>query len=295
MNEVNDRPMSAQCDVPSDRYGWAAVLRNTLPYFLLLTAAPFLHARSAWLSWSLAPLIGLFAYRMTIVMHDCTHRTLFADPKLNVHIGKTLGAITGIDFERFSAQHWLHHRIYGQPGDPQRFHYAELKSMTRGGLLWRLAKPLFALNVRHTWSESFLDPRNFIRKLRTGEAFVILLIQALIAVLATGAGRYGFLVLLPLVSTATFGLFFSQLRGVAEHGTVDATEAGCVRSHAPHWLDRLLLYDLHFNYHEEHHRLPQYSSCHLPAMHRASDAAPLPRSMFGTIAAMLATRRSNHA
>jgi fatty acid desaturase len=132
MNEVNDRPMSAQCDAPSDRYGWAAVLRNTLPYFLLLTAAPFLHARSAWLSWSLAPLIGLFAYRMTIVMHDCTHRTLFADPKLNVRIGKTLGAITGIDFERFSAQHWLHHRIYGQPGDPQRFHYAELKSMTRG-------------------------------------------------------------------------------------------------------------------------------------------------------------------
>jgi fatty acid desaturase len=169
--------------------------------------------------------------------------------------------------------------------------------MTRAGLLWRLARPLFGLNVRHTWSESFLDPRNFIRTLRTGEAFVILSIQALIAILATGAGRYGILALLPLASTATFGLFFSQLRGVAEHGTVDATEAGCVRSHAPHWLDRILLYDLHFNYHEEHHRRPQCSSCHLPAIHRASGDASheLPRSMFGTIAAMLTARRSNHA
>jgi fatty acid desaturase len=159
MNETSDRVTSAQCDAPCDRYGWAAVLRNTLPFFLLLTTAPFLHARSAWLSWSLAPLIGLFAYRMTIVMHDCTHRTLFVNPKLNVRVGKALGAITGIDFERFSTQH------------------------------------------------------------------------------------------------------------------------------------------LHFNYHEEHHRRPQCSSCHLPAMHHASGDASheLPRRMFGTIAAMLTSRRSNHA
>ena len=234
---------------------------------------------------------------MTIVMHDCTHRTLFADPQRNVRIGKTLGAITGIDFDRFSAQHWLHHRIYGQAGDPQGFHYAHLKSMTRAGLLWRLAKPLFGLNLRHTWSESFLDLRNLTRTLRTGEALLILSIQALIAVLVTGAGAYWSLVLLPLASTATFGLFFSQLRGVAEHGTAAATEAGYVRSHAPHWLDRILLYDLHFNYHVEHHRHPQYASYHLPALHRESPDASveLPRSMFGTIASLLRARRSNHA
>jgi fatty acid desaturase len=296
MNRTSDTRMGEQYDAPPDRYGWAAVLRNALPYFALLAIAPFLQARSAWLPWSLAPLVGLFAYRMTIVMHDCTHRTLFANPQLNVRIGKALGAITGIDFNRFSAQHWLHHRIYGEAGDPQGFHYADLQWMTRAGLLWRLAKPLFGLNVRHTWSESFLDPRNLIRTLRTGEALLILPIQTLIAVLVTGAGAYWSLVLLPLASTATFGLFFSQLRGVAEHGTIDSTEAGFVRSHAPHWLDRLLLYDLHFNYHAEHHRHPQCSSYHLPAMHRASgDAAPKPpRSMFHTIA-MLMSRRSNHA
>ncbi|MGH8175336.1 MAG: fatty acid desaturase family protein [Steroidobacter sp.] len=295
MNETSSIELRAKWCAPSDRYGWTAVLRNTTPYVLLIAVAPLLHQQWALAPWLLSPLIGLFAYRMTIVMHDCTHRTLFADPDLNVRVGKTLGAVAGIDFDRFSTQHWRHHRNYGAPEDPQGFHYANLRAMTRAEALWHMTKPLLGLNLRHTWSESFLHLRNLAHTIPNGEILLLAGMQTLIAAIVTSGGRESVLVLLPFVSTATFGLFFSQLRGVAEHATLRTMEAGHVRSHAPHWLDRILLYDLNFNLHEEHHRYPQCSSCHLPAVHQALCAAggKLPRSMFRTIASILLTPRAS--
>jgi fatty acid desaturase len=93
----------------------------------------------------------------------------------------------------------------------------------------------------------------------------------------------------PIVAAATFGLFFSQLRGFAEHAALPGTDpAGHVRSHRPHPLDRILLYDVNFNYHREHHCYPQVPSCRLPALHAALAAqsgrpiAP-PAAMFATL------------
>jgi hypothetical protein len=68
-----------------------------LPLFMLLALAPVLAARSIATAWSLAPVVGLFLYRITIVMHDCVHRTLFRSPQVNDWIGLLLGAVTGID------------------------------------------------------------------------------------------------------------------------------------------------------------------------------------------------------
>src|SRR6266568_2130944 len=60
----------------SAAYGWRAVLRNVIPFFVLLAAAPLLNRWSPAAPWLLSPLIGLFAYRIAIVMHDCLHRSL---------------------------------------------------------------------------------------------------------------------------------------------------------------------------------------------------------------------------
>jgi acyl-lipid omega-6 desaturase (Delta-12 desaturase) len=106
---------------PSDRYGAYAVIRNVLPLFLLLVLAPVLAARSIAAAWSLAPLVGLFLYRITIVMHDCVHRTLFRSPRVNDWVGVLLGAVTGIDLRRFRTLHGKHHRLYGRSEDPRDF------------------------------------------------------------------------------------------------------------------------------------------------------------------------------
>jgi fatty acid desaturase len=211
---------------------------------------------------------------------------LFASAALNVLVGRVLGGLTGIDFRRFSIQHLRHHRTYGRPGDPQGFQYVGLRGMTRLQLAWHLARPLVGLNLRYAWPESFLSPKNLASALHSGDLYLFAALQLLVVAVVTDAGASWWLAPLPVASAATFGLFFSQLRGIAEHA---ATEAHDPRSHAPHWLDRLLLYDLNFNYHAEHHRDPQYPSCRLPAVHRERPAAPaLERSMLRTLASLRA-------
>ena len=280
---------------PSDSYGWNAVLRNTLPLFVLLCAAPVLADVHAGLPWLLSPLLGLLVYRITVVMHDCTHYTLFKSRRLNKVMGSFLGAVTGVDFASFSVQHWRHHRSYGEVGDPQGFHYAGLSRMSHGEFRWHLVKPLLGLNLRHTFAESVLAPGNVARHVRSGEFAVVALTQLTLLALATGFGRHMTLVALPFLSTATFGLFFSQLRGIAEHGVVDAqVDARNVRSHEPSRLDRILLYDVNFNYHREHHAYPHIPSCHLPALHLEANMPPTSGTMFSTLRSMYAGARRSH-
>jgi uncharacterized protein YbjT (DUF2867 family)/fatty acid desaturase len=272
-----------------DGYGWSAVARNVLPFTLLLAAAPLLHAISPAAPWLLAPLIGLFAYRITIVMHDCIHRSLFAGAPLNERVGTLLGGVTGIDFSSFARQHLLHHRLYGRSGDPQGFHYLGLKRATRAAFAWHLFRPLLGCNVRYALAESLLRPRNIVAAARRGDLPGIAAIQLALLAIVTGAGAYPWLALLPFASAATFGLFFSQLRGIAEHGADHGVaEAGNVRSHAPHWLDRVLLYDLNFNYHAEHHLHPERPNRELATLH--GPAAP-GASMFCTLRGLATGRR----
>ena len=274
---------------PSDRYALFAVVRNVLPLFALLALAPVLAARTIAAAWLLAPLVGLFLYKITIVLHDCVHRTLFRSPRVNDWSGLLLGAVTGIDVRRFRARHSQHHRTYGHAEDPQGFHYLGVERLSRAQFAWHLVKPLFGANLRYVLRESLLHPGNFWRALRRGDALVFASVQLLMFLLVTGGGRYLSLALMPFVSAATFGLFLSQLRGLAEHGSYSAADqTGLVRSHSAGMLERVLLYDLHFNYHSAHHRWPQCPSCHLPLVHERYLAAevPLQPSMLATVIAI---------
>ena len=270
-----------------DAYGWHAVLRNIVPFLLSLAAAPMLARRWPLAPWLLAPLIGLVAYRITIVMHDCIHRSLFASARLNERVGTLLGGVTGIDFASFARQHLLHHRLYGRPGDPQGFHYLGLGSATRAAFTWHLLRPLLGWNLRYALAESLLRPRNLAAAARGGDIFPLVGIQLAILAVVTHGGTRPWLALLPFVSAATFGLFFSQLRGIAEHAPESGSiECGNVRSHAPHWLDRVLLYDLNFNYHVEHHLHP-----HVPSRDLATaSSTPRNASMFSTLRALALNR-----
>lgn len=280
---------------PSDTYGWRAIARNVMPLLALLGIAPALARINAFAPWLLAPAIGLFLYRITVVMHDCTHHTLFVSRTTNARVGLLLGALSGVDFHRFCVQHWRHHRLYGRAGDPQGFHYLDLASMTSGGLLRHLVKPLFGLKLRNVIGESLLAPGNLARSVRTGEIVIVALVQIVVLTIVTGLGRYPSLAILPFVSGATFGLFFSQLRGIAEHGHLHAGDEPLVRSHQPSWIDRVLLYDVNFNCHAEHHAHPQVPSCHLPSLQRATGVPATPQSMFATLHDIYEVRKAPRA
>jgi acyl-lipid omega-6 desaturase (Delta-12 desaturase) len=254
---------------PSDFYGSWSVVKNLIPLLVLYAFAPALADHSAFYAWGLTPVVGLLIYRLTMVMHDCGHLTLFSSRSWNVRIGKLLGFITGVDFERFRNRHWEHHRDFGREGDPQGFHYLATQTMSRPRFLWHVLKPIFGSNVRYVYAESLLSPENFKRLIGAVDILGFIIVQAFIFLLISDVGNHPTLILLPPVAAATFGLFYSQLRGIAEHGTrgVNAVRPeGFVRSHRTEWLGSLFLYDVHFNYHAEHHRYPGIPSCRLPAL-----------------------------
>jgi fatty acid desaturase len=204
---------------PSNSYGIWSVAKNLVPLFALYALAPVLADRSVALAWTLTPFVGLSIYRLTMAMHDCGHLTLFSTRRANVAVGKLLGFVSGVDFERFRRRHREHHRNHGKPGDPQGFHYLGLSNMSRPAFLWHLLKPLFGLNLKYVYAESLLSPLNFRRVLFSAEMVGLIATQGVVFALITTAGRHPSLIPLPTVGAITCGLFFSQLRGIAEHGT----------------------------------------------------------------------------
>jgi omega-6 fatty acid desaturase (delta-12 desaturase) len=277
-------PPQSQWLLASNAYGTANVAKNVMPLLALYAVASHVADRSLGLAFAFAPLIGLLLYRLTMVMHDCGHGTLFSSRPTNERVGKLLGFVTGVDFRRFKALHWEHHKIYGQRGDPQGFHYLGLSLMTPAAFAWHVIKPLLGANLRYVFRESIVHPRNLRAAAANGELAVLILVQAGLALLITGLGRQPWLALLPFASAATFGLFLSQLRGIAEHGVWERGRPEThVRSHARELFGSLLLYDVHFNFHEEHHRYPGVPSCHLPELARELHTGRSSRNIWRTL------------
>jgi omega-6 fatty acid desaturase (delta-12 desaturase) len=282
---------------PSLSYAVAAAARNGAFYLAALAAVPAISAVNPWWSLVAAPFLGLAMYRLTIVMHDCVHGTLFASSAANRWCGLAMGAMSGIEFHAFSRLHWLHHWRPGEPDDPQGADYL-LLPRSRGGVAWHLLRPLVGYNA--------FKLRQVIRELPGGRRqagrlaaglLPVVAVQGCAGFVASSALLYWWLAPLPALSALTFGLFFSQLRGFAEHAAMPGERSeGCVRSHRPTALDRMILYDLNFNYHREHHLHPAMPSCRLPQLHRRLAAArpaefALAPGMFGAVRSRLAAAR----
>src|SRR5262249_43099910 len=126
-----DRPMSVTSPasipkyllVPDTGYGWRAVIRNMGGFMALLALIPVSAHHTTWTPALLMPALGLMTYRMTIVMHDCAHETLFPSRRLNRVIGTLLGAAAGLSFHAYTRLHRRHHQRAGLADDPQGPHY----------------------------------------------------------------------------------------------------------------------------------------------------------------------------
>ena len=259
----------------SDGYGAAAVGLHVLPIFaLLLTAAPLWQWAGPAVAALLVLPLGVLIYRLTIVLHDCAHMTLFRTRKWNRICGRFVGFMLGSEFDEFTRLHFLHHKAYGAPIDPQGRDYLGLRAASRGRILWHLIRPLFGWNLFKL--KSFTPDQDVApgspRPRRKDGAMVrfvagTLAVQVLIAAAATLGGTVWWTVLLYPAAAATVALFLSQLRGFCEHVVpAGADEEAFVRTHLPNLFDRTFFYALNFNYHVEHHLYPAVPSRLLPRL-----------------------------
>lgn len=269
---------------PSMLWGAITTTRVFGMLIILLTIAPWAVSISPLMLIILAPLLGVYIYKITIVMHDCCHNTLFSNSKINTIVGMLCGAFLGTNYKTFTQYHWEHHKNYGYLNDPQKSDYLGLQSAGRKQIILHLLKPLLGLNLfqklfqlNTALSEQMLiqQPSQFPKKTsrrKLSDAWLhlglILVVHTSIIVFVTGFGRVWWLIFLYPLCAATFSLFFSQIRGFCEHiPSPNSHSERHVRTHLPNFIDSFLFYDLNFNYHLEHHLYPQVPSCHLPDIH----------------------------
>jgi fatty acid desaturase len=298
----------AEMKIPVDRYAWLAAAKIVAPIYLLLLAAYLLAAHTSYpaLALIVLPFLGGQIHKITMIMHDCCHGTLFRDRKLNNFVGVAGGYFVGADFYTYRKLHWEHHACYGEGEDPQGDNYLGLENANRWQLTWHLFKPLIGFNLFRV-IKSLIGPQALNGLLRRdarsehengkragkGRNLLatlggILLVQSTIVATATGFGNVWWTALLYPVAAATFALFFAHVRGFAEHVNLPRQQAaGHARTHLPNWFDKLFLYGLNFNYHIEHHAHPSVPSCYLPRIHETmreeKELPDLSESMMGTI------------
>jgi fatty acid desaturase len=254
---------------PDNRYGFFHTIKILVLFILsLLSFSFFIEMKLFYLLFFSFLFLGVQAYKMTIVLHDCGHGFLFTKKSTNRFVGRWMGAVLGSRYENYTFTHWQHHLNYGTDQDPQGADYLGLAEAGPARFGFHILKPLLGLNLIKLGKfpqnkgqtkkerDSFFWPRLFVA-------------QAIIALLATQFGKYPYLFFAYPLSAATFGLFFSQVRGFCEHiAPPGGASEQFVRTHDHFWFDKIFFYDLNFNFHVEHHEYPSIPSIHLEKIHK---------------------------
>jgi fatty acid desaturase len=313
---------------PDDAFGWRAVV---VLFGVLTGGVAALPVLVDW--WGplavlpVLPVIGAYVYKLTILMHECCHRTLFRSRSVNDRIGLVCGGFLVTSYDGFCRAHWQHHRHCGTDEDGEDSDYLTLQDASSPQLVMHLLKPLLGVQAFRmavgavgailarrgsaTGGEGTSEPpaasaphprpapRPTPIVSPAAQLAAIVACQIGLALLATGGGRHLWLALAYPVTAGTFGLFFSRVRAFCEHVRLDRHVGECsVRSHLPNPVDRLFFYTLNMNLHVEHHLFPQVPACHLPRvrarLHEAGYLQPAMTSRFilATIAGVLADARA---
>jgi len=258
--------LRTELTTPNFTYGGYVVTRSLVLFALAFSLIPLLAATiGPWAALLAVPFVGLRAYKLTMVMHDCAHGTLFARPRINRNVGVFFGLLSGINFNAYGRLHFRHHTHFGEKRDPRGRDYLTFWSLSPRGRLWHLLRPLLGFNLTH-----YRNVMRVVEILPVRQQAIFFaagfVVQGSLATIATLGWRYPWLALIYPLSAATIGLFLSQLRVIAEHLPPQGTHAPFVCSHEYNWIDAVLLYDLNFNFHREHHAYPEVPSVCLPAL-----------------------------
>ena len=257
---------------PLDTYGYIACFAILTPLLACIIAAPL-----AWMYISPLAIIpvwvvmGIYIYKLTIVMHDCAHKTLFKNQKMNERIGNLCGLFLLSDFKTFRQLHWLHHQKYGEDADPQGRDYMHLADASKGLLFWHLIRPLFGYNLFKLGQfKPEMDGMEKSAKTpsRSKSLAKYAMLHVPLLLIITAGGKLWWLAPMYPAAAASVGLFLSQIRGFCEHiADPDQKSEAFVRTHLPNPIDRFFFYTLNFNYHVEHHLYPNIPCCHLPKVY----------------------------
>jgi fatty acid desaturase len=220
-------------------------------------------------------IVGWSAYKIQFILHDCSHKTLFRRKILNEWVGVLSGLFVGVYFKMYRFTHMRHHRLNGEPEDPQYSDYLGEKNLSGLQYLSFILSPLiggrfisyisreYAPLLHKTMGKT--DSNAPLGKAITLQwTLAFLVTQFALASISTGFWKYPELIFVFPSGLITVSLFLSRVRTLAEHQRDRHFAAhDFSRSHIPNTFDKVLLYDANFNFHVEHHLEPQIPSRNL--------------------------------
>ena len=250
-----------------DWRSWVSVLGNwglVFASMALVAAAPNLFTVLVALF-----VIGARQLGFAVLMHEASHRSLFASRTVNDWVGQWLCAYPiWSDLLAYRPYHLQHHAHTATPRDPDLVLVAPFP-ITRASLrrkVWRdlsgrtgmkFARGSFARTFRR-WR----DPA--ARRAATG----VLVTNALLFAGLAALGHPS-LILLWIGAWLTTNTLVTRIRAIAEHAlTPDADDPlGNTRTTLARWWERFLIAPNRVNYHLEHHLLMTVPHYNLPRMH----------------------------
>lgn len=225
-----------------------------------------------------------------IILHDCSHESMFHSRFLNRFVGNWLGAYPILhDVDKYRPYHLRHHMYTGLDTDPdlpltQGYPAGKWSMMrkflrdflglsgiksTAGLLLMQLGFVQYALNGKVEWVKR--DGTSFSEKFLTAVKNLAgpLASNALMFFVLALIGKPWLYLLWPGALLTTYN-FCIRVRSMAEHSMVaDRTDphSNTRTTHAG-FVEKMLFAPHHVNYHAEHHLCMGIPSYNLPVMHR---------------------------
>ena len=267
----------------SNRFGAAETAVGVATLLVVLAGLPVV-ARLGWYALYLLflPVLGASSQKLALLMREAAHGTLFTIQPANRIVGLTCGALLGQNAVEVAREDRDHFRYCGTALDRANPYLSSLARAPRRELVTYLLLPLTGYPflravtarggllgdlIRRRPSDAPSDGRHETPFWQRLALFVF--VQAGVALIATGFGRYWPLALAYPVSAATLGLFFGRVRTFCEHAAVLRKQGQCtVRSHAPNFVDRVFFYTVNMNFHVERHLYPQIPASNLRLVHR---------------------------
>lgn len=224
-----------------------------------------------------------------IIMHDCSHRSLFKNKKLNKLLGNWLGAYPiWQNVEQYRPYHLLHHRSSGTSEDPD-LKLALNYPTTLKSFLRKLRRDLtgvsgvkgfYAILMMHLGYikynlagaiEKTPTSRSPLKIIRERIPLLIgpITFHSIFGILLVSMG-FWYVYAVWWVAYLTTYQFSIRIRSMSEHSmTPDLTNPQLnVRTTKANFIEKMLFAPLNVNYHAEHHLLMNVPAYHLPKMHQ---------------------------
>ena len=202
-------------------------------------------------------LLGGRQLGLAVLMHDCGHRTLFANRKANAWVGQWLCAYPVMtDMERYASGHIKHHRYAGSERDPDLPNYQSYP-IGRDSFRRKIVRDLTGQTGAKLLAGRFRN-RDALFGSQLGSSgtggFVVV---SLVMFAVLHAFGHGALYWMWPAAFLTSYLLFARLRQIAEHGGVpdlfDPDPRRHTRTTIARWWERLFVAPNFVNFHLEHH------------------------------------------